>query len=724
MKRRRSDFQIAQVLPIAIATLFAAILTALLTLGIQRATQLQSASSALQLASELRSQPQFFSTQLTLVQRGLEARSYVGEPLREIGKAREGFLTALDQIDRNLDGAGLGTSTEIQRVRGALEAAWNRVEPQLAEVVRHEGSPYVDTLSGSRLSQSGRYLKAAVDDALTAQPAAVRDVGGALKDLAGGLREAVASRGGSLRTFLLIGAAVSAMLLALMLYFALRSRRSADDARRAQRQVTDILATVREGLFLLDRNLNVGSVSSNSLAQILRTEAVRDTSFEELLRPLVPAKTLATATKFVNLLWKEKVHEDLIESVNPLSQVEVRFPRAQGGQESRHLAFGFKRVRSDAGQGEFLLGTVTDVTDRVAMSKELEQSKADNQAQLDLMMQLLQVPAPQLQSFVREADMALRKSNAILKQPGREEAELRTKLNGVFREVHTLKGESAGLGLASITARLHQLESSLVALRDRADVDGNDFIPIVVKLDELMSYLSGVGQFADRLSEVKPPRAGIDSLADTAQSVVPPLLAQQMITAPGPSLEQLLQQAATEAAMAQGKKVQLQCRGLDDVPSAYRKAAKEIGLHMVRNAVVHGVESPEQRRGASKPEVANVRVVFEPAGAEGYLLIVEDDGQGLVYERILDKALRSGLVGPADAAKMERPAVYGLIFRPGFTTAETVSDHAGRGVGLDAVSHVVRELGGTIGVATAEGKYTRFKMKLPHASEAANTNAA
>lgn len=717
MKRRRYDFDLAQLLPVVVATGFAAVLTLLLTLGIQRAAQLQSASSALQTASELSSLPQYFGTQLTLVQRGLEARSFVGEPLQDIATARKGFDTALKRIDSELQTAGLGTSVEIQRIRGALDAAWARFAPLLDAATAHEGTPYTDTLAGSRLNATGRALKTDVNAALGAQAEATRDVGGALKDLATGLQGAVGDRGRSLRSFLLIGAAVAALLLVLMLYFSLRSRRASADARRAERQVADILGTVREGLFLLDRNLSIGAVYSTSLTRILHTEAVRDRSFEDLLRPLLPAKTLVTAMKFVNLLWKEKVHEDLIDTVNPLNQIEVQFARS-GGAETRFLSFAFKRVRGAGAQSEHLLGVVTDVTDRVQIARELEQSKADNQAQLDLVMQLLQVPFAQLQSFTRDADMALRKSNAILKQPGSDAAELRSKLNGVFREVHTVKGEAAALGLASVAARVHQLEESLVALRERTQIDGNDFIPIVVRLDELMSHLAGIGKFADRLAEVQPK-------GDTMKSVVPPLLADQLIGSEAEaSLEQLLVQVIKDTSAAQGKRVALQCRGLQDIPPAYRRAARDITIHMTRNAIAHGIESPQQRAAASKQATATVRVSFEPSGADGYVLTVEDDGQGLPYERILDTALRKGLVSPADAARMERSAVYGLIFRPGFSTAEQVTEHAGRGVGLDAVSQTVRELGGSIGIATADGKFTRFRMKLPRTETPAATHAA
>jgi len=94
-------------------------------------------------------------------------------------------------------------------------------------------------------------------------------------------------------------------------------------------------------------------------------------------------------------------------------------------------------------------------------------------------------------------------------------------------------------------------------------------------------------------------------------------------------------------------------------------------------------------------------------------LTIEDDGRGLNYEQIIDKALKQGLVRPQQAMTLERAAVYKLIFQPGFSTADTVSEHAGRGVGLDAVSNWVRENGGNIAVSTVVGQYTRFKVVLP-----------
>ena len=95
------------------------------------------------------------------------------------------------------------------------------------------------------------------------------------------------------------------------------------------------------------------------------------------------------------------------------------------------------------------------------------------------------------------------------------------------------------------------------------------------------------------------------------------------------------------------------------------------------------------------------------------MLRVEDDGRGLNYEEILDRALRSGLLLPEKAATMKPESVFKLILEPGFTTAETVSVHAGRGVGLNMVSESLRECEGRLSIATKPGVYTRFIMRMP-----------
>jgi two-component system chemotaxis sensor kinase CheA len=135
-------------------------------------------------------------------------------------------------------------------------------------------------------------------------------------------------------------------------------------------------------------------------------------------------------------------------------------------------------------------------------------------------------------------------------------------------------------------------------------------------------------------------------------------------------------------------------------------------MHMVRNALDHGIETPERRRALGKP--ARAKLQFSAAEHAGGIHIgIADDGHGIDCDRVLGKALERGLVTTAEAAVLTEREILALIFRPGFSTAEAVTDISGRGVGMDVVATTLQRLGGTWEVDTKLGAGTRFTLKLP-----------
>jgi two-component system chemotaxis sensor kinase CheA len=133
-------------------------------------------------------------------------------------------------------------------------------------------------------------------------------------------------------------------------------------------------------------------------------------------------------------------------------------------------------------------------------------------------------------------------------------------------------------------------------------------------------------------------------------------------------------------------------------------------VHMIRNAVDHGLEPPEERRKAGKPEEGTLRL---SAYHEGGSIVIElaDDGRGLDREAILNKARSQGLVGPNDV--LSESEIHMLIFAPGFSTAKQVTEVSGRGVGMDVVKRNLDAMRGRITISTTPGHGTTFKMLLP-----------
>jgi two-component system chemotaxis sensor kinase CheA len=133
-------------------------------------------------------------------------------------------------------------------------------------------------------------------------------------------------------------------------------------------------------------------------------------------------------------------------------------------------------------------------------------------------------------------------------------------------------------------------------------------------------------------------------------------------------------------------------------------------LHMIRNAVDHGIEPPDQRRRAGKPEEGTIRL---SAYHEGGSIVIElaDDGHGLDRDAILAKARAQGLLDPNDTPS--ESDIHRLIFAPGFSTAQQVTEVSGRGVGMDVVKRNLEAMHGRVTISTTPGQGTTFKMLLP-----------
>jgi two-component system, chemotaxis family, sensor kinase CheA len=176
---------------------------------------------------------------------------------------------------------------------------------------------------------------------------------------------------------------------------------------------------------------------------------------------------------------------------------------------------------------------------------------------------------------------------------------------------------------------------------------------------------------------------------------------------------QKLPRLVRDLCQSSGKQIHLEMIGADT--ELDRQILQAIGdplTHMVRNSADHGIESPEVRRAAGKPERGTVTL---DAFHEGGHIVIEirDDGRGLSVETIRDKAVERGLVKPELAAGLTDSQVYRFIFEPGFSTAQRVTNVSGRGVGMDVVRSNIEGIGGTIDLSSVHGQGTTIRVKIP-----------
>ncbi|WP_242392320.1 chemotaxis protein CheA [Anaeromyxobacter oryzisoli] len=240
----------------------------------------------------------------------------------------------------------------------------------------------------------------------------------------------------------------------------------------------------------------------------------------------------------------------------------------------------------------------------------------------------------------------------------------------------------------------------------------------VAKLDRMLNLSGEIAIVRGRLSEMLERRAGVtleDALtahreADRLYLDLQELIMKARMVPIGPTF---LQHARTvrDLATASGKLARLEVEGEDvEVDTSVIEHIRDPLTHMVRNALDHGIEAPEARRAAGKtPEGRLVLRAYHEAGS--MVIQVSDDGAGLDRRRIAEKAVAQGLV--SDAARVTDEDLARVVFEPGFTTADTVTELSGRGVGMDVVRRNVEALRGSVGIESTPGQGTTITIRVP-----------
>jgi two-component system chemotaxis sensor kinase CheA len=697
--------------------------------GLELASEVADSSTALKLVGEQQRNPTLIRASLESMREHLGERGYIQESLDQLRASSNKLDAAIHEMALArpvnwiaLTGDTGATGTPIAGKHAAqLLDSWTREQEVLNPVLAYKGVPYQDNeATGTNLNASGRQLDLDVNAALRTGRHVLPVLDGELTAIAAEQQTVNLRSATQLRLVMLSGLVIALALVVLVTVLLSARQRHESSLRQARQQNADILRTVKDGLFLLDQKLLIGAAYSNALESLFQRKDFAGLPFESLLKAIVSEKTLTTALKFVKILWAERTNEKLVKTINPLGEVEVHIDAGNGKFDTRYLQFEFHRVRVD-GEMTHVLVSVSDVTARVDLARELQAAQNQAQGQVDTLLGIMHIDHAQLTSFLSDSNAAMKMINAILREPTREEGVFRKKLDTLFRQVHSVKGEAAALGLSSIESRAHAFEDDLKSLKEKPQLSGNDFLPLVIKLDDLLTHLQSVSDLVSRLSHLQPAQHDV---VHTITAVIEEEKQKQQAGKTDSGVAATLQQLAERVARENNKAAVLQCRGLDAVPEEYRRAVKDMGVQAVRNAIVHGIESPAVRSNAGKSEQGTVRLSFQDAGDAGYKLIVEDDGQGLSTERIKEAALKKGFITPERAQTLDTKQIFSLLFKPGFSTLDTATKDAGRGVGMNVIADLTNQLGGRVSVATSNGKFTRLTMTLPRAIKRADDTEA
>lgn len=428
----------------------------------------------------------------------------------------------------------------------------------------------------------------------------------------------------------------------------------------------------------------------------LREGATR--SCEALLgRMPRPGLALAEALGFTGTQFDEcQLQLDaLFEDVLPESLLLDQLPRGASTSDGRRLHLDGRVIRQPDGKIDGLLLTISDIT-------ELEAAQRDN-AHYRLLVHLLR-NRETFCAFITDARDLLEHARVAI--AGGDEATAR-------RALHTVKGNAACFGLTDVAEIAHAAEDAPV-------LGATDLTRV---RDGLAAFLAAnvdvLGLTLETPPTVEISTGDLEALAGLAHRGAAEVMGwiERARLRPARSLLAPLEALVPRLAERAGKQVELHIEGggVRVDAEVLGPIVRELG-HVVRNAIDHGLESPEGR--GTKPATGSLVITFSN-DRDGYHIGVHDDGRGIDVARVAAKARAAGLCTDADLAARSREELLRLVFLDGVSTADAVTEISGRGVGMAAVQGAVRHAGGAIAIRSEPGAGTHVEILIPARPRAA-----
>jgi two-component system chemotaxis sensor kinase CheA len=460
----------------------------------------------------------------------------------------------------------------------------------------------------------------------------------------------------------------------------------------------DEIAAMRDnlkiGLFFMNRECIIQDNYSRYLEELLSEKELTGKMFVDLLTSSVTSKERDAIKDYFGMVFDRIFDQATLDDINPLH--ELHYVSRTGDRKIFQCEF----VTVERGKGEdFILVVIYDITAKVELQQRLAEEESKRQEEMRSIFELIQVDPTVFSDFLGDAEYEFTRIDETLKNDSFTAHEA---LVEVYQSVHAIKSNAVILGLNTFGDKVHALESQIKKLREQeTEVPFDDMLHLTMELENLSKEKDGFKTVIDKINSFK-----VGSTDGKKQNEY--------------VLIESLTKATNRAASDMGKKVKFVASKIDSLAleKGPRRVIKEVLMQLIRNSVVHGVESPEERVAKGKRETGIIQLSIRTDGKIIQVKLI-DDGRGLDFKKISQKALSMNMIKKEDAAN--KGALLKAIFAPGFSTAETEGVHAGRGIGLNLVRDRVYAAKGTIKLQTEWGKGTAFNVFLPlENNEAAN----
>ena len=456
----------------------------------------------------------------------------------------------------------------------------------------------------------------------------------------------------------------------------------------AQRNAESIFSNVDEGICIVDTDLNIQPQYSNVLEEILSDKELANENILEVLRRHLNQDDFSNAADYLELLFNNGIGEDDLEELNPLHNVIYKKELDISDKRFiKYLDFKLKRILSN-NEIVALLITVTDQTSQILMEKQLRMAEEKSKRNYE-MINILKLEPQLVKEFLKQAEKEIETIQDSVKELQKTKDAVE-KINSIYRLMHSIKGNSSLLGLTFISEKAHAFEQII------ADTN-NDIDTFISKKPDLFVL---VNQINETLHEI---HGLIGIMKDFYENY------RQEHGNKGELLVNAIYGLVNQAKAEKNRQVKFDYRNFDakTLPADKFLNVKDILIQLTRNTLAHNFSSDTELN-----ETLNISLMSEFANQD-IVITYEDNGIGLQYDRIKEKALEQKKYTLEELNAMSQNELAELIFNSGLSTANETDMGAGRGMGMCIIKEKIEELGGRIEVDSQEGKYCNFRIIIP-----------
>lgn len=522
--------------------------------------------------------------------------------------------------------------------------------------------------------------------------------------------------------------------------------RRTQELARINQEIQDILDHIGQAILTVDHNLQLNAEHSRFAEQLFGRTNFSGIHLMELLFPSGPSEGRSQLESWLKMVFHNTIMtwEDLLP-IQPIDEICL----SRNSDSDVFIRLHFVPIQENAesiGSNELnkVMVIIEDITEARQLTQQMEEKEQEYQDNINQIIELIQMDQSFFAEFVQECRDHLTdmepQIRALAENPLNSEA-----IDELFRSIHTIKGNAGMFNLGKIAGKANHIEA-LLATMHTGDLFQTE--QLIAAIDAFHSDCGETLRFYERILYEKTLDTGrtrtrqriekeyIKVKADGLQRLSNLLYQAASLSSVSDSLVQLMTEARVEInsmglvplsrifgrlprivqdiSQDLGKKAKLVIQGDDiEIESEHFDAIADSIIHLLRNAIDHGIEPPVERRAKGKPEEGMITLSINDTGST-LEIGIEDDGRGLDIEAIKNTAVQKGLIGSETMHRMADDKAMALIFTPGFTTNRTVTKISGRGVGMDIIKNNIESvLEGSIHLENKKDNGLFVKMIIP-----------